>query len=637
MYTLAVEDEEKLLHRLQHPQGITSGDLLDHASAGHSMDKHQSSPPQNVLRLLQVEDSPDDAELLLAELRRGEFTPIAKRIETQEEMRAALRSETWDLIIADYTMPRFSATAALRVLRSTGIDLPFIIVSGTIGEATAVAAMKAGAHDYIVKNELARLIPAVQRELREAVVRRERNAAEAQLMHLAFHDPLTDLPNRLMLLKHLKQAMFEADRHKRLVAVMFLDLDRFKSINDTLGHSVGDALLKQVAQRLKTCVRDGDLVARLGGDEFAIVLPDLDQPDSVSSIASKLLEYLVAPFHVGNHELHISMSIGISLYPRDGRQFEKLLKHADTAMYSAKNAGRDTFRFFTHEMGVQMVENMVLENGLRKALAQHEFELHYQPLIDLRQGRLVGVEALLYWKHPTRGLIPPSTFIPLAEEAGLIAPIGEWVLRTVCKQALAWHTQGESPIRVTFNVSPMQFNSRGFAALIHQTLTQCAVPAACFGVELTENAVMQQPEVAVTTLSQLADLGVWIGLDDFGTGYSNLGYLKKFPINAIKIDLSFIQGIPNNSSDIAIVRAIISMAHSLGMEVVAEGVENLAQLQCLHELGCDMAQGFLFSRPLPEKDFAPLLKKENWLKLLEPPLPLLLTQDSTSQNHTASP
>jgi diguanylate cyclase (GGDEF)-like protein len=570
----------------------------------------------NRLRLLLVEDSADDAELLLAELRRGGFSPVARRIETPEEMRAALQSETWDMIVADYSMPRFSATAALRVLRSTGIDLPFIIVSGTIGEATAVAAMKAGAHDYIVKNDLARLIPAMQRELREAVVRRERNAAEAQLMHLAFHDALTGLPNRLMLLKHLKQAMFEADRHKRLVAVMFLDLDRFKSINDTLGHSVGDELLKLASERLKACVRDGALVARLGGDEFAIVLPDLDKPDNVTGVAGKILEYFVEPFHLATHELHVSMSIGISLYPHDGRHFEKLLKNADAAMYSAKDAGRNTFRFFTHDMGARMVENMALESGLRKALARHEFEMRYQPLVDLRHGCVTSVEALLYWQHPEQGLVRPNAFIPLAEETGLIAPIGEWVLHTVCRQALAWRERGVGPVRVTFNVSPLQFNSRGFSALITETLAQSDVPASWFGIELTENAVMQQPELAVATLTQLSALGVWIGIDDFGTGYSSLGYLKRFPVNAIKIDISFIQGVPDNPGDVAIVKAIISMAHSLGMEVVAEGVENAVQLMFLHELGCDIAQGFLFSPPLTADDFVLKLNDDQWLTLV---------------------
>lgn len=572
----------------------------------------------NRLRLLLVEDSADDAELLLAELRRGGFSPVARRIETSEEMRAALQSETWDMIVADYSMPRFSATAALRVLRRTGIDLPFIIVSGTIGEATAVAAMKAGAHDYIVKNDFARLIPAVQRELREAVVRRERNAAEAQLLHMAFHDPLTGLPNRLMLLKHLKQAMFEADRHKRLVAVMFLDLDRFKSINDTLGHSAGDELLKRVAGRLKACLRDGDLVARLGGDEFAIVLPDLEKPDNVAGVAGKLLEHFVEPFNVGTHELHVSLSIGISLYPRDGRDFEKLLKDADSAMYSAKNAGRNTYRFYTPEMGTRMVENMALETGLRKALARNEFEMRYQPLVDLRSWCVTSVEALLYWQHPEQGLVRPNAFIPLAEETGLIVPIGEWVLHAVCRQALAWRERGVGPVRVTFNVSPLQFNSRGFSALINETLAQSGVPADWFGVELTENAVMQQPALAATTLRELSAMGAWIGIDDFGTGYSSLGYLKKFPINAIKIDISFIQGIPDNPGDVAIVKAIISMAHSLGMEVVAEGIENAAQLMFLHELGCDMAQGFLFSPPLTADDFVRILNDDQWLKRAAP-------------------
>ena len=574
----------------------------------------------NQLRLLLVEDSEDDAKLLFAELRRGGFVPEARRIETPEEMRAALQSGEWDLIVADYSMPRFSATAALRVLRAAGIDLPFIIVSGTIGEATAVAAMKAGAHDYIVKHDLARLVPAVRRELREAVVRRERNAAQAQIMHMAFHDPLTGLPNRLMLHERLKQALFEADRRRHLVAVMFLDLDRFKSINDALGHNVGDELLKLVSWRLKESIFGGDTVARLGGDEFAIVLPDLDKPDNAARAAGKILERLGQSFRVGTHELYTATSIGISIYPRDGRQIEDLLKHADAAMYSAKDAGRNTYRFFTHDMSTRMSDNMDIETGLRKALIRHEFELHYQPMVNLRSGLVTSVEALLYWQHPDKGLLRPNTFIPLAEETGLIAPIGEWVLQQVCEQARAWHDRGIGPVRLSFNVSPMQFNSQGFSTQITEALGQSGLPPAWFGLELTENAVMQQPKQAASTLSRLSDLGIWIGIDDFGTGYSSLGYLKEFPISAVKIDLSFVRGVPENPGDVAIVKAIISMAHSLGMEVVAEGVENIEQLKFLLEQGCDMAQGYLFGPPLTVRRCESALYND-WRSYLASPSP----------------
>ncbi|MBI3546058.1 MAG: EAL domain-containing protein [Gammaproteobacteria bacterium] len=558
--------------------------------------------PSNVeeknLKLLLVEDSADDAELLLAELRRGGFAPEARRVETPEDMRSALQDENWDMIVADYSMPRFSATAALRLLRRTGLDLPFIIVSGTIGEATAVAAMKAGAHDYLVKSDLTRLVPAVQRELREAMVRRERNNAEAQIKHMAYHDPLTDLPNRLMLIERLKQAMLEADRYQRLVGTLFLDLDRFKSINDTLGHNIGDELLKCITSRLQECIRAGDTVARLGGDEFAIVLADIGEPDDAARVAGKILESFSQPFQVAGHELYTSVSIGISLYPLHARSFEDLLKHADAAMYRAKEAGSNTYQFFTKEMNNHVAANLELETGLRRALARKEFKLHYQPIIELGSGRIVAVEALVYWYSPDKGLVGPSNFIPLAEETGLIAPIGEWVLREVCEQARIWQRRGIKLKRLSFNISPLQFNSRGFTQRLIKEFEHCGLSPASIGIELTETAIMQQPDTAADMLTQLSSLGFWIAIDDFGTGYSSLSHLKKFPINAVKIDMSFIQNVTTHAGDAAIVKAIIGMAHSLNMQAIAEGVETTEQLAFLCENHCNAVQGFLFNTPL---------------------------------------
>ncbi|GAB4507509.1 MAG: hypothetical protein Tsb0026_03260 [Sulfuricaulis sp.] len=576
------------------------------------------------LKLLLIEDSKDDAELLLAELRRGGFVPDAKRIETPEEMRASLQESHWDLIVADYTMPRFSATAALRLLRSTGMDLPFIIVSGTIGEATAVAAMKAGAHDYVTKDNLARVVPAIRRELREAAVRRERNAAEEQIMHMAYHDSLTGLPNRLLLLDRLKQAMFEADRSRRLVAVLLLDLDRFKTINDRLGHGGGDELLKHVAERLKECIRGGDTLARFGGDEFAIVLPDLIEPDNVTLVANKILERLSQFFQVGEHEMYTAASIGISVYPHDARHLEDLLKDAEAAMYAAKQGGRNTYRFFTHGMRTRAMENMTLEAGLRKALDRNEFELRYQPIVDLRSGRVKSVEALLHWNHPDRGLLKPEVFIALAEETGLMAPVGEWMLRTLCSQALVWHGRGIGPVRLSFNISPLQFNSPGFYSQITRAFVRDDLPATWFGLELTETGIMQQPELAAKALAELSDQGIWIGIDGFGTGYSSLGYLRKFPVDAVKIDISFVRGIPANRGDAAIVEAMVNMAHGLGMEVVAEGVETTEQLKYLRDRGCNAAQGPLFGSPLTAQHCEAAFN-DDWRHYLVPSLQAIST------------
>lgn len=567
------------------------------------------------LKLLIVEDSVDDAELLLAELRRGGFSPEARRVETPEEMRAALQDANWDMIVADYSMPRFSATAALRLLRRSGVDLPFIIVSGTIGEATAVAAMKAGAHDYLVKNDLARLVPAVQRELRDAAVRRERNAAETKIKHMAYHDPLTDLPNRLMLIDRLKQAMFEADRSQRMIGILFLDLDRFKSINDTLGHNVGDELLKCVTLRLQECVRGGDTIARLGGDEFAIVLADIGEPDDAARVAGKILERFAQPFQVATHELYTGVSIGISLYPLHGRRFEDLLKDADAAMYRAKETGRNTYQFFTSDLNSNVARNLELEIGLRRALTRNEFKLHYQPIIDLGNGRVLGVEALVYWHSPDKGVMGPKSFIPMANDTGLIAPIGEWVLRQVCEQAVKWRDRGIKPRRLTFNVSPLQFNSRGFSDRLVKMFAHSGLPPQNFGIELSEGALMQQPAATADMLAQLSSLGIWIAIDDFGTGYSSLSHLKKFPINAVKIDLSFIQNVAANSNDAAIVKAIIGMAHSLNMQAIAVGVETTDQLRFLCENRCNAVQGFLFNAPLTAESCESVLR-DGWRKHL---------------------
>lgn len=567
------------------------------------------------LKLLIVEDSADDAELLLAELRRGGFQPEARRVETSEEMRAALEDENWDMVVADYSMPRFSATGALRLLRRSGIDLPFIIVSGTIGEATAVAAMKAGAHDYLVKNDLSRLVPAVQRELRDAAVRHERNIAETKIKHMAYHDPLTDLPNRLMLIERLKQAMFEADRSQRMIGILFLDLDRFKSINDTLGHNVGDELLKCVTQRLQECVRMGDTVARLGGDEFAIVLPDIGEADDAARVASKILERFTQPFQVTVHELYTGVSIGISLYPQHGRSFEELLKDADAAMYRAKEAGRNTYQFFTSELNNNVARNLEIEIGLRRALTHNEFKLHYQPIIELGNGRILGVEALVYWHWPDKGIMGPKSFIHLAEDTGLIAQIGEWVLRQVCEQAVKWRDQGIKLRRLTFNVSPSQFNNHGFADRLIKMFEYSGLSPENFGIELSEGALMQQPVVAAGMLAQLSSAGLWIAIDDFGTGYSSLSHLKKFPINAVKIDLSFIKNVVANSNDAAIVKAIIGMAHSLNMQAIAVGVETTEQLTFLCENHCNAVQGFLFNAPLTAESCEGVLR-DGWRKHL---------------------
>lgn len=691
------------------------------------------------LRALIVEDSQDHAELLLRELRHGGYDPIFERVETLEAMKTALAQQTWDIVFADYTMPRFRGTDALALLKQREQDVPFIFVSGTIGEDTAVEAMKAGAHDYIKKGDLKRLIPAVERELREAVVRREqkrtesalqesedrfrkvfeespigmvlvdsnfrlirvnsafcrmvgyaeeeltrltfadithpediendleqarrvfsgeipsyqmekryitknkeiiwvhltasmirdregrslyglgiveniteRKQMEERLNYLATHDPLTNLPNRAVVFDRLSQALVRAPWNKRLIAVMFLDLDHFKRINDTLGHAIGDLLLKAVAERLATCVRGGDTVARLGGDEFTFILADVARVEDVSKVASKIFNAFSTPFWVEGHELFITPSIGISLYPNDGESPETLLKNADTAMYRVKELGRNNFQLYSAAMNARASERLKLESSLRHALERKEFLLHYQPRLDIATGQITGVEALLRWQRPDSGMVSPTEFIPLAEETGLIVPIGEWVLHTACAQNKAWQVAGLPPICVAVNLSARQFQQKNLLETVARVLEEAGLAPNHLELELTEDIIMKDMENTIETLRGLQAMGIQISVDDFGTGYSSLAYLKKLPVDAIKIDKSFVINMKGNKNDEMIVHSAINLAHNLGLKVIAEGVEDQKTRDLLAALGCDAAQGYYMARPMPAADLTRWLKESPW-------------------------
>ncbi|MBI5612435.1 MAG: PAS domain S-box protein [Gammaproteobacteria bacterium] len=437
----------------------------------------------------------------------------------------------------------------------------------------------------------------------------ERKHAEERLSYLAYYDTLTGLPNRQLLRDRLRQTMFEADRSGRVAAVMLLDLDRFKFINDTLGHEAGDTLLKGVAERLTACVRHGDTVARLGGDEFTVVLANVARVDDVAFVTQKILGSFVQPFTIAGRELFVSPSIGITLYPHDDRDIDNLLKNADAAMYHAKESGRNTFQFFTAELNARAAERLELETALRHALERHEFLLHYQPLMDLKTGRLKGVEALLRWRHPQRGLVPPLDFIPLAEETGLIVPIGEWVLRTACAQAKAWHDAGFCGLHMAVNISGRQFQQQNLAVLVGAVLAETGLEPQCFNLELTESVLMRNVDAAIAVMGVLDAAGVGFSIDDFGTGYSSLSYLKRFPIDVLKIDRSFVRDITTDPDDAAIVTAIMALARTLDIEVVAEGVETEEQLAFLRARGCDVMQGYYFSKPVDAAALTALLKK----------------------------
>jgi len=714
---------------------------------------------------LLVEDSEDDALLLIHQLAQGNYRLSWRRVETPEALTDALDRERWDIVFADYSMPHFSGTKALAIVRERGFDMPFIFVSGTIGEDVAVDAMRGGANDYIMKGNRKRLLPAVERELREARRRRQqrrgeqelrlletatrtaaeaadvisaltatlaglcatgdwvlgqawlpradgaaiecspawfsrdgggekfraasldcayapgeglpgrvwsskqpwwtrdiddiacfrrysaaqedglktgfglpvlsggevvgvlelfapvsldedkrllqlfstvadqlsgviqRKRAEERLHYLAHYDDLTGLPNRVLFADRLNQAMIDAGRHGRLVGVAFLDLDRFKTINDSLGHAIGDMLLKNVAERLSRCVRDGDTVARLAGDEFTIVMADMAHTDHAAQVARKVLDSLSQPFHIADHELFTSASLGMTLYPPDDSTVEGLLRNADIAMYRAKEHGGNSYHFYAADMTAKAHERLSLENDMRRALEREEFVLHYQPIVSVQTCSVVALEALVRWDHPSRGMISPADFIPLAEETGLILQLGEWVLRTAIRDGMGLAQNGLPEPRIAVNVSALQFRQQEIVRSVQHMLTAAGMRPNRLQLEITESVLMQNVEVTARALQELSESGVELSLDDFGTGYSSLSYLKRFPIDVLKIDGSFVRGIPGDSDDAAIVNAIISMAHSLGIEVIAEGVESREQFQYVRERRCNNIQGYYVSPP----------------------------------------
>lgn len=435
----------------------------------------------------------------------------------------------------------------------------------------------------------------------------ERKKSVERLNYLASHDALTNLPNRTLFYDRLGQAISRVAWRNRLVAVLFLDLDRFKVINDTLGHAVGDLLLQEVSKRLGLLLRSGDTVARLGGDEFVIILDDVAKAEDVAKVCQKILESLSKPLLLKEHELFITVSIGISLFPNDGRDAETLLKNADTAMYKAKEQGRNNYQHFSPNMNVKALERLALETNLRHALERNEFLLHFQPFVSLATGEIVGMEALIRWRHPDLGMVSPAQFIPLAEETGLIVPISEWVLKTACRQNKTWQELGLRPIRMAVNLSARQFYEKDFRKGVVATLRETGLEPHYLELELTEGTIMKSTDVTVTALDEFHQLGIAISIDDFGTGYSSLNYLKRFPVNKLKIDQSFVRDVVKDPDDAAITNAIVVLGHTLQLKTIAEGVETQEQLDFLRSIGCDEVQGYLFSKPLPAEEATKIL------------------------------
>ena len=809
---------------------------------------------KSTLRALIIEDSEDDA-LLLTRYLQQTYELIHVRVDSAEGLSQALKQGEWDLVLSDHSMPGFDSFAALQIVQQNGRDLPFIIVSGAIGEDLAVAAIKAGAHDYLLKSNLKRLIPAIERELQAAQARRthfqseqrfratfeqaavgiahvgldgrwlrvnhklcvitgyseeelltrdrpsitypddmpdelnsmqqllagdvpsstkeiryarkdsslvwvsltwsltrtstgepdyfievvediterkeaterlrlfarifdtinegvavtdasnnimlvnpafsaitgysateaigknprilhsglmdkvfydkmwqsikktgrwqgeitdrrkngesyiewlsistmkdergefshhiavvsdisERKAAEERMVYIAQHDFLTGLPNRMMLHDRLTQAIAHAEREQRKVAVMFLDLDRFKAINDTLGHLIGDKLLQLVADRINSVARTSDTVSRLGGDEFAIMLPYIENTDDIAMIALKLLASIAGPCVIDGNEIEVTTSIGISVFPEDGIDSESLIAHADAAMYQAKGDGRNNYQFFTREMNRRTLERILIKNKLSHALERNELFLLYQPQVDLQSGHIIGAEALVRWDNPLYGKVLPAQFIPIAEENGLIPPIGEWVLREACRQNQEWRKLGLMKITMAVNLSSVQFRQKNLGEIIKAILSESGLAPSGLELEITESVVMQDAEAAILLLEDMKAMGLKLSVDDFGTGYSSLNYLKRFPIDKFKIDQSFVRDLTTDTDDAVIVSTIISMAHSLKLKVIAEGVETAEQLAFLKQQGCDEIQGYYFSQPVSAEEFRKLLSSGSGL------------------------
>ncbi len=687
------------------------------------------------LRVLILEDTPTDAELAQRELRKAGMEFVSQQVETRDAFVQALDAWHPDIVLADYKLPHFDGLTALELLRERSVELPFVFVSGTMGEEFAIETLHRGASDYVLKGHLAKLGPAVKRALQVAESQRlrrlaeqdlfnsrqmlrtvldtipqrvfwkdrqstylgcnqpfatdtdhatpqaligktdfdfapeamaehwrdedrqvmeggkpllnqeesyarpdgaqgwrvvskvplrdqegrvsailctyeditERKASEEHTRFLVYHDGLTELPNHLLAFDRLQQAMAYADREGSKVALLFLDLDNFKTINDSLGHTIGDKVLREVASRLRQCVRDTDTVSRQGGDEFLIVVPALSDTEASAPVLDKLLQSIHMPMEIDGHELGTTVSIGIAIFPDDGRDFESLMKKADTAMYQAKEAGRNTYCFFNKHMNDDVLENLQMRSGLGRALERGEFTLHYQPQIDLHSGALVGVEALVRWQHPTLGLVPPGRFIPVAEETGMIVGIGEWVMQEACRQAAAWQQAGHPKMSMAVNLSAIQFKRGDVEKTVMRALAQSGLDPALLELELTESILIRDTESILATVQRIKLLGVMLSIDDFGTGYSSLSYLKRFSVDKLKIDQSFIRHLATDPDDAAIVRAVVQMARSLGLRTIAEGVEDESVLKYLRIYHCDEAQGYHIARPMPAEEMSAYL------------------------------
>ena len=550
------------------------------------------------LRILHLEDNTNDAELVQAMLAADGIACDLVRVETRDKFLAAVDQGGFDLILCDYSMPSFDGRTALALAQEKCPDLPFLFVSGTIGEERAIEALKAGATDYVLKDRPARLAPAVRRALDEAQERTQRKRAEEQIHRLAYYDPLTGLPNRVQLHDHLSQTLRDCQRDDTPAALLLLNLDRFRDINDTLGHQNGDCLLKEVALRLRSALAESANVARLGGDEFAVVL----QADAKGAtlFAQTMLKALEHPFVLEGLPVDVRASLGIALFPEHGADADTLLRRGDVALHVAKRTGSGV-AVYTSEQDHYRPERLALMGELRQGMDSGQLVLHYQPEINLKTGKVTGAEALMRWQHPQRGPILPAQFIPLAEQTGLIKHMTLWAIEAAVRQCRAWQQAGLDLI-VSVNLSVRNLQDAQLPDQIARLLDASGVAPGRLGLEITESFIMADPERAMEILTRLNRMELKLSVDDFGTGYSSLAYLKRLPVHTLKIDKGFVLGMMRDRNDAAIVRAAVDLGHNLGLAVVAEGVEDQQTWHGLVAIGCDAAQGYYMSRPIPAAD-----------------------------------
>ena len=543
-------------------------------------------------------DDDPSIRLMIRHVLESEEFDIVEAADGLEAIKAVEKHHP-ALVLLDAVMPGIDGFTTCKQIKDKGhTDIPVMMITGLDDDASVERAYDVGAIDYITKPIKWAVLKHRVKSVVAAVV------SERKVQLLAYRDTLTNLPNRLLFADRLEHALIRAHRHRESIALMLIDIDDFKLVNDSFGHEAGDKLIMAIGNLLTKSLRRADTVARLGGDEFAVIVEDIDGPEDAISIADNLTTILAHNVRLDDQETYTGASIGIAIYPDDGDDARTLLKNSDTALFRAKERGRHGFQFYKPEMSVTAMERLELENSLRKALERDEFVVHYQPTIDLHKNEVVGVEALLRWQHPEKGIINPCDFVPLTEDCGLIVPIGEWLIRTVCKQLRLWHEEGLENQNVSINIAPRQFRDQDILSLFKEMIHEHGIEASAITIEITESALIENVGEVESVLSTLTNMGMTVALDDFGTGFASIAYLKDFPVGIVKIDRDFIDGIPDNEDDTAIVNAIAGLARGLKLKLLAEGVENDRQLQMLKGLGCQLGQGFYWSKALPADQYS---------------------------------